>query len=92
MGRRDVIHAVEVQPRAGYRIWLRYSDGAAGEVDLSELAGKNAFRVWHDRNFFNGVHVAPHGSVAWNDEIELCPDALYRELTGRLPFRLEPTT
>lgn len=86
----DDIHAVDVQPRAGCRIWLQYSDGATGEVDLSHLAGKGVFRVWNDRDFFNGVHVSPHGSIAWDDEIELCPDALYRDLTGRLPFTLKP--
>lgn len=86
----DDIRAVDVQPRAGCRIWLRYSDGAAGEVDLSHLAGKGVFRVWNDRDFFNGVHVSPHGSIAWDDEIELCPDALYQDLTGRLPFTLKP--
>ena len=87
----DDVHAVDVQPRAGYRIWLRYSDGAAGEVDLSHLAGKGVFRVWNDRSFFTGVHVSPHGSIAWDDEIEICPDALYQDLTGRLPFTLQPT-
>ena len=86
----DDVQAVDVQPRAGYRIWLRYSDGAAGEVDLSHLVGKGVFRVWNDRNFFNGVHVSPHGSIAWDDDIELCPDALYQDLTGRLPFTLKP--
>lgn len=86
----DDVRAVDVQPRAGYRIWPRYSDGAAGEVDLSHLAGKGVFRVWNDRNFFNGVHVSPHGSIAWDDDVELCPDALYRDLTGRLPFTLKP--
>lgn len=88
----DLIHAVEVQPRAGHRIWLRYSDGAAGEVDLSDLAGRGVFRAWSDRDFFNGVHVAPHGAVAWDDEVELCADALYQRLTGKLPFDLKPAS
>ena len=86
----DLIHTVEAQPRAGYRIWLRYSDGAAGEVDLSDLAGRGVFRAWNDRDFFNSVHVAPHGAIAWDDEIELCADALYGRLTGKLPFDLKP--
>ena len=28
-----------VEAREGYRLWLRYSDGTAGELDLSHLAG-----------------------------------------------------
>ena len=65
------------------RIWLRFSDGSAGEVDLSDLAGRGVFRAWDCVGAFEEVHVAPHGPVAWNDEIELCADALYLELTGK---------
>ena len=53
-----MIHATDVEPRDGYRIWLRYSDGAAGEVDLSDMAGRGVFKVWLDRAFFEGVHVS----------------------------------
>ena len=73
----------QVEPRPGFRIWLRYSDGSAGEVDLSDMIGKGVFRAWDDPGFFDRVHVAPHGAVSWSEEIELCPDALYIELTGK---------
>ena len=77
-----MIRVMEVEPRDGYRIWLRYSDGASGEVDLSDLVGKGVFRAWEDRAFFSGVHVSPHGSIAWSDDIEICPDAPHAELAG----------
>jgi len=78
-----MIRATEVEARKGLRIWLRFSDGAAGEVDLSDLAGRGVFRAWDRVGAFEEVNVAPHGAVAWNDEIELCADALYLELTGK---------
>ena len=31
-----MVRALEVEARDGRRIWLRYSDGATGEVDLSD--------------------------------------------------------
>ena len=71
----------QVEPREGFRIWLRYSNGSAREVDLSDLTGKGVFRVWNDPAFYDRVHVAPHGTVAWSEGIELCPSALYIELT-----------
>ena len=80
---RDMITAVEVAPRAGYRIWLRYSDGVSGEVDLADLAGRGIFGAWLDRSFFEKVHVSPYGSIAWSDDVELCEDALYLRLTGK---------
>ena len=36
----DPLRPVAVEPRDGYRIWLRYADGVEGEVDLSAVAGK----------------------------------------------------
>lgn len=78
-----MIEAVDVEPRTGYRIWIRYSDGASGEVDLSDMAGRGVFKVWLDRVFFEKVHVSGHGSIAWSDDIELCADAVYLKLTGK---------
>ena len=85
-----MIDAVDVEPWDGYRIWLRYSDGASGEVDLSDMAGRGVFKVWADRTFFAGVHVSDHGSIAWSDDIELCADALYLKLTGKSAEDLFP--
>ena len=87
---RNMIAAVQVEPRDGYRIWIRYSDGASGEVDLSDMAGRWVFEVWLDRTYFEGVHLSEHGSIAWSDDIELCPDALYMELTGKSAQELFP--
>ena len=78
-----MVRLMAVEPRKGHPIWLRYSDGSSGQVDLSDLSGKGVFRVWDHPGVFDDVHVAPHGAVAWNEEIELCPDALYIELTGK---------
>ena len=80
-----VVRPTHVEPRDGHRIWIRYADGVKGEVDLSDLVGQGVFRAWDEPGVFAGVHVAPHGSIAWNDELEICPDALYLELSGELP-------
>lgn len=77
-----MIRAIEAEAREGLSIWLRFSDGSAGEVDLSDLAGRSVFRAWDGVGVFEGVRVAPHGAIVWNDQIELCADALYLELTG----------
>ena len=82
--------AVEAKPLSGYRIWLRYSDGVEGEVDLSDLAGRGVFKAWTDRKFFEGVHVDKSGAISWNEDIDLCPDALYLRLTGKTAEELFP--
>ena len=72
-----MVRPTEVEPREGYRIWLRYSDGASGEIDLSYLAGRGVFKCWNHRASFEAMHIAPAGGIAWGDDAELCPDALY---------------
>lgn len=81
---------LEVKPLAQYRIWIRYDDGVAGEVGLSDLAGRGVFAAWADATVFSSVHIGSHGAVEWESEIDLCPDALYLRLTGKSPEDVFP--
>ena len=76
---------VEVKAMPNYKVWLRYEDGAAGEVDLAHLAGKGVFEFWNDYQAFEQVYIGPQGQIAWSEQIDLCPDTLYLELTGKKP-------
>lgn len=78
-----MIRPIEVGPRERFRIWIRYSDGAFGEVDLSHLAGRGAFAAWNEPGYFDKAYIAPHRAIAWGDELELCPDAMHMQLTGK---------
>jgi hypothetical protein len=73
-----------------YRIWLRYEDGAQGEVDLGRLAGEGVFRAWEQPGVFDRVYIAPYGAVAWSDTLDICPDSLYLDLTGKRPEEVFP--
>jgi hypothetical protein len=84
-----------VQALPGYTIRVRYEDGVEGEVDLSQYVGKGVFAAWNDPKFFESVHISPHGSIAWSEDIELCADSIYLELTGKTPeeiFRRIPVS
>jgi hypothetical protein len=81
---------VSVEALPGYRIHLRYSDGAQGEVDLLHLAGKGVFALWNDPAAFENVSIGKNGAIRWSDEVDLCPDALYMELTGKSRDELFP--
>jgi hypothetical protein len=74
---------VEVEPRSGYRVWIRFEDERSGEVDLSDLVGKGVFRTWEDEDEFRKVYVDEEtGTIAWPGGIDLAPDALYRNLAA----------
>ena len=81
---------VEVKPLDSYRLGIKFSDGVEGIVDLSEFAGKGVFERWNDYCEFQKVHIGPDGEIAWSDEIDLCPDALYLKVTDKKAEDLFP--
>lgn len=81
---------VEVKARSDYRLWIRYADGAEGEVDLSHLAGRGVFELWNDEQKWNDVRIAEDGAIQWTEKVELCPDATYLRLTGKSPEDILP--
>ena len=81
---------LEVKALSEYCIWIRYTDGEEGEVDLSHLAGQGVFKLWEDEQKWKNVRVAEEGAIRWNEEVELCPDATYLKLTGKSPGEAFP--
>jgi len=81
---------IEVKPLDNYRLWVKYSDGVEGLVDLSEFVGKGVFALWNDYREFQKVHIGPGGEIAWSEEIDMCPDAIYLKITGKKPEDLFP--
>jgi hypothetical protein len=66
-----------------YRLELAFDDGARGIVDLSDLVGKGVFALWRDRAAFARVRIGTSGELVWDDQVDLCPDALYLKATGK---------
>ena len=73
--------------REPYRIWVRFDDGAAGVVDLSDSAALGGiFSQWSDEDYWRSAHIASgSGAVAWGDdsEVDVCPLSLYLDVTGQ---------
>jgi hypothetical protein len=72
-----------VQALSGFRIRLAYPDGTEGVIDLSADVGRGVFAPLADEAFFQTVHIGRFGQIAWSEDIEICPDAAYQEITGR---------
>ena len=81
---------VQVEPLADYRLKLRFADGVEGIVDLSTLAGCGVFCAWQNPALFRQVKIAETGELVWGKELDLCPDALYLQLTGQKPEDVFP--
>lgn len=72
-----------------YRLWVRFSDGVEGKVNLSDLVGRGVFTVWNDFNEFKKVTINPNtGTVTWPGGLDLCPYKLYQDIlksTAKMP-------
>lgn len=77
-------------PQGGYKLALTFDNGERGVVDLAPLAGKGVFAAWNDPEVFRAVQIGPLGELAWGEEIDLCPDALYLEAMGKQPEEIFP--
>ena len=73
----------KIEALSGYRLHVAYPDGAAGVIDLSADVGRGVFAPLADEEFFQTVHIGRFGQIAWSEDIEICPDAAYQEITGR---------
>ena len=85
-----MFQVVDVRPLPGFKLRLRYSDGVEGVVDLSDLAGKGVFAAWDRAGVFEDVSIGSAGEIRWGDAVDLCPDALYMQLTGKSPDEVFP--
>jgi len=83
---------IAIEVRENYRVWLRFDDGAEGEVDLSVHVGKGVFAPWADYGFFRKATVGESGrTLTWPGALDLCADALWLQVTGKKPEDLFPT-
>lgn len=86
-----MIKILEARALNPYRLYVKFSDGVEGEVNLSAWAGQGVFAAWDDPSFFEQVRITSTGrSLEWGDRIDLCADSLYMDLTGRTVQELFP--
>jgi len=72
-----------VESAGEFKIKLSYADGTTGIADLSHLVGKGVFSLWQKEGVFEKVYIDPEtNSIAWNEEVDICPDTLFFKLKG----------
>lgn len=72
-----ILHTTEVTPLSGYRLLLRFNNGAAGEVDLSNELDGEVFEPLRDPVLFATASQHPvMRTAAWANGSELAPEFL----------------
>ena len=81
---------VSAETLPGYQLRLRYDDGVEGVVDLSAEVGRGVFAIWTSLEAFARFRIERGRRIVWSDDVDLCADALYLEVTGQRPEDLFP--
>ena len=79
-----LVDVVEVRAVGDHRLFLRFADGVAGEVDLDRLVRwEGVFEPLRDLTRFAQVRVdADLGTVVWPSGADMDPDVLHSAVTG----------
>jgi hypothetical protein len=80
----------EVKPLEKFCLYLKYSDGVEGRVDVSEFAGKGVFALWNDYSQFEKVAIGSSGELVWNEDVDMDGLGIYLKLTGKKPEDVLP--
>jgi len=78
-----MLRPTKIEPLSGYRLHLTYPDGVEGIIDLSADVGRGVFTQLADEAYFRTVHIGQYGQIAWSEDIEICLDSAYEEITGK---------
>ena len=73
-----IIHVKEARYLHDYIIWVRFSDGTSGEVDLKDTLWGPIFIPLRNLDEFKKFRVDPEmETLAWENGADLAPEYLY---------------
>jgi Protein of unknown function (DUF2442) len=74
-------HVIAARHVSGYTMWLRFSDGAEGEVDLSRELSGEVFEPLKDVEYFRMAQVHPElRTLVWPNGADFAPEFLRSSL------------
>ncbi len=73
---------VKLDVLPGFRLWLKYDDGASGEVDFNDvIALGGVFAPLEDPGLFARVQIGERGRfIVFPGEVDFCADALRSQI------------
>jgi hypothetical protein len=75
------LHVKEAKYLHDYVIWLRFNDGAEGEIDLERELDGEVFGPLKDQQLFQRFHVDSElETVVWENGADLAPEFLYENM------------
>ena len=73
------LHVVDIKHIKNHRVWLKFNDGASGEIDLSSELDKGIFKDLKDLKYFSDFSLEGH-TIAWKNGADFAPEFLREKL------------
>jgi hypothetical protein len=76
-----MIWVTDAKPLANFRLWVRFSDGTEGDVDLKSFIESDARPIvtaLRDAKAFAAIRVESD-TVVWQNGFDLAPEFLYEK-------------
>jgi len=75
------LHVKEAKYLHDYVLWLRFNDGAEGEVDLENDLEGEVFGPLLDKRLFQQFRIDPElETIVWENGADLAPEFLYEKM------------
>jgi Protein of unknown function (DUF2442) len=82
---REVVHVTAVEAREGHRLYLRFEDGLAGELNFTSESWRGVFAPLADPAYFARVELDRElGTIVWPNDADIAPETLYRWVSEHL--------
>jgi Protein of unknown function (DUF2442) len=79
-----IVNVTNLQWLGGYRLRLRFDDGADGELDFSNEDWKGIFAPLRDPSYFQMVQLDQElGTIIWPNGADFAPETLHRMVVGQ---------
>ncbi len=79
-----MLHVTDVRPTGAYRLWIRFSDDAEGEIDLADELDGVVFGPLRDPALFAQVYIdSDVHTVAWPNGADFAPEFLRARVEQR---------
>jgi len=76
-----ILHVKEAKYLHDYVIWLRFNDGAEGEVNLKDELYGEVFEPLKDLKMFKSFRVDPIlETIVWENGADIAPEFLYAKM------------
>ncbi len=86
-----MLHVTAARYESAYRIWVEFSDGRSGVVDLEDVLWGPVFEPLRDSEAFKRFSVSEEfHTIVWDNGADVAPEHLHDRLSGRSQERARP--